>query len=107
MDKIGLIVVSFPVLELNNAFVIFVAELCLIALLVASILLKEDDILVSIDVEVVVVSGVFITTSLAASSRGEVKRILLPMTALDVSEGSVVVTTEVIEGFCSLNRGSY
>ena len=106
MDKIGLIVVSFPVLELNNAFVIFVAESCFIALIIVLVLVTSDDILVSINVEVDVVSGVFITISVSACSLGRGKIISLPTTVWEMREDSVVATTEVIEEFCLLNRGS-
>ena len=101
VDKIGLTGVSFSVSEFNNAFDIFVAELSEIGLLVVSILLTEDDVLVSINFEVVVVSGCFNTTSLAACSMGRGKIIILPTAVLELTEGSVVVNTEVIEGFCS------
>ena len=107
VDKIGPKVVSFSVSELINAFGIFDAESCLIALLFVSLLLTSYDVLVSINVEVDVVSGVFINISLSACSMGRGKIISLPTTALDVGEGSVVATTELIEEFCSLNRGSY
>ena len=80
VDKIGPKVVSFSVSELINAFVIFVAESCLMTLLFVSISLISDDVLVSINVEVDVVSGVFITISLSACSLGRGKIISLPTT---------------------------